>query len=173
MHSLVKKRHLTSSISITLAFLLHHLPTTTMKLSVASLVFFLSVGGVAASQDLLLRGSETSNTQFSRPSRQLKNPNAKGKPAVVNWRCKDSPFDTCATFAAGRGGGDTCQQCCECECDETTDAVVEATPKCSDLQEEDALTSVSCSDDGMVDYNATIGSCDTICETACGLESST
>eukprot|EP00985_Skeletonema_marinoi_P019346 scaffold11057_cov66-Skeletonema_marinoi.AAC.4 len=149
-----------------IAHLIHLLP-------LAPHTHIYSVGGVAASQDLLLRGSETSNTQLSRPSRQLKNPNAKGKPAVVDWRCKDSPFDTCATFAAGRGGGDTCQQCCECECDETTDAVVEATPKCSDLQEEDALTSVSCSDDGMVDYNATIGSCDTICETACGLESST
>mmetsp|Transcript_24605 Transcript_24605/g.49069 ORF Transcript_24605/g.49069 Transcript_24605/m.49069 type:complete len:178 (-) Transcript_24605:216-749(-) len=78
-----------------------------MKLSAAaaSLVVLLSVGGVAASQDLLLRGSET--------SRQLRN----------NRKCKNFSFDVC-------GISDGCSQCCECECDGT---VVEAAkPKCSE-----------------------------------------
>ena len=54
---------------------------------------------------------------------------------------------------------------CECECDGAT--VVEAKPKCSDLQEEDALTSVSCSDDGMVDYDGNGVDCASTCGEVC------
>ena len=101
----------------------------------------------------------------SNNSRVLKNPNAPGKPDVVDWRCKDSAFDTCTTFEAGRFGGDTCQQCCECECDGTT--VEEAEEKCSKLKDEDALEEVSCADEGLVSYNVTLGSCASTCEAAC------
>jgi hypothetical protein len=44
---------------------------------------------------------------------------------------------------------------------------VEAKPKCSDLQEEDALTSVSCSDDGMVDYDGNGVDCASTCGEVC------
>lgn len=125
---------------------------------------FYSIGSAASNQDNLLRGSEKLNSN-SNPSRQLKNPNAKGRPAVVNWRCEDSPFDTCTSFQAGRGGLDTCQQCCECECDGTE--VEQAKDKCSILQEEDAASSVSCADGGMVDYNGTGGDCDSTCNAVC------
>mmetsp|Transcript_24714 Transcript_24714/g.42076 ORF Transcript_24714/g.42076 Transcript_24714/m.42076 type:complete len:104 (+) Transcript_24714:87-398(+) len=89
-----------------------------MKLSVASLVVLLSVGGVAASQDLLLRGSKTSD-------RQLKNP-----------KCKNSLFANSCAF----GGDGTCQQCCECECDGTT--VEKAKEKCSESCNGDEVTAV-------------------------------
>ena len=94
------------------------------------LLALLSVGGVAASQDLLLRGSKTSD-------RQLKNP-----------KCKNSPFASCAS--------DTCQQCCECECDGTT--VEKAKEKCSEGCEGDE-----------VDYDGTGGDCATTCGGVCDL----
>lgn len=117
-----------------------------------------SVGGAAASEDMLLRGS---GSEKSDSSRQLKSVNAKGKPTVINWRCKDSTFDGCALFKAGRSGNDTCQQCCECDCDGDTVTFEE---KCMELKKEDATTGVSCTDQGAIDVGT---GCTNACETYC------
>ncbi|KAK1735443.1 hypothetical protein QTG54_014057 [Skeletonema marinoi] len=81
------------------------------------LLALLSVGGVAASQDLLLRGSKTSDRQLGKPTN----------------KCKNSLFATCASDT-------TCQQCCECECDGAT--VEKAKQKCSEGCEVDEVTAV-------------------------------
>jgi len=145
-----------------------------MKLSAASLIFFLSVGGAAASEDMLLRGS---GSEKSDSSRQLKSVNAQGngKPDIT-WRCKDYILvtdATCEGFAAGKNKGDTCQQCCECECDCVGATVVEAEVECMKLQEEDAPTEVSCAAQGAAEYSENCDTCDAYCDVHCATSSPT
>ena len=92
----------------------------------------------------------------------------KGKP-TKDWRCKDR-FDPgaadweadCSAVTAGKVGHDqdTCQPCCECDCNTSADVPEATASKTCDVEVEfDTSSTLTCADHGHAEVDN--GSCDT------------
>lgn len=114
-----------------------------------------------------------------------KDPNVKpDKPTIdkpdkptIDWRCKDN-FDaadwiaTCTAASGGKDGEDTCQPCCECDCDSSADVPAVTAEKTCDVEVEfDTSSTLTCADhdhadpgpDNSCDHADVVAACDAIC----------
>jgi hypothetical protein len=121
-----------------------------------------------------LKGGKPDTTPYKVPPAHglYKDPNVKPvKPTkpIIDWRCKDQDDGTnalsvwCPAAVAGKDGEDTCQVCCDCDCDSSAD-VPETTAKevCEKLL--DGSTGVKLACEGVAPVN---DSCDEACDAFC------
>ncbi len=142
-------------------------------------------GSVAAQRGSLRALGKPATTPYKVPPAHglYKDPNLKPvkptKPTkpTIDWRCKDT-FDaadwinSCTNDASGgKDGEDTCQPCCECDCDSSAD-VPDATAKetCDVDLDFETASNLECADHGHVDpvdnscdHADVVAACDAIC----------